>query len=279
MISFSTLTSYLSSVSKTKKVVAVTVLLSASIIGSQVHAVYIVHDPKVYTQIVEQIKKATETINHLKTQIDMQVQNLQKLKKENIDPILGEIHTINDEYTKVKQSMNSLISGTLSAKDAYKDNFEDLTNLDYKSTSYGDINTKINKNRDKLEESNIQITELLSKKQDELLKSQERIKKLTALIPEAKGAKDLAQLQNLISAEQVNSTNISNEITALQAKQQTIKTELEKLEKDGSKAILEKTSSDFNDASQDMLDASKSAKKVKTQTSTLYKIFENVGWR
>ncbi|MEF2674604.1 MAG: type IV secretion system protein [Dialister invisus] len=265
---------------KQKKILlGLSLLLAVTAASSKALAVYPVHDSRVYAQIVQQIKKATEQINHLKQQINNQIQNLQNLKRDNIDPVLNEIAVINNEYNNVKKSMNSLISGVISAKDAYKQNFQDLTKLDYRNTTFASINSKINANREKLEESNIQITEMINKNQEKLAASQELIKKTTAEIANAKGAKDLAQLQNILQAETINSQNITNEITALQAKQQAIKATGEKLEKDGGKAIMEKASSDFSNAAEDMLSTAKAQKGIKTQTPTLYREFEKVGWR
>ena len=196
---------------KQKKILlGLSLLLAVTAASSKALAVYPVHDSRVYAQIVQQIKKATEQINHLKQQINNQIQNLQNLKRDNIDPVLNEIAVINNEYNNVKKSMNSLISGVISAKDAYKQNFQDLTNLDYRNTTFASINSKINANREKLEESNIQITEMINKNQEKLAASQELIKKTTAEIANAKGAKDLAQLQNILQAETINSQNITN---------------------------------------------------------------------
>ena len=96
------------------------------------------------------------------------------------------------------------------------------------------------------------------------------------MIPQAKGAKDLAQLQNLITAESVNSQNITSEINAIRSKQESYKTQIEKLEKDASKAINEKTASDFAETAKKM---KVEDKQVTTQTGTFYKLVNGMGWR
>lgn len=87
-----------------KILLGVSLLLAVTAASSKVLAVYPVHDSRVYAQIVQQIKKATEQINHLKQQINNQIQNLQNLKRDNIDPVLNEIAVINNEYNNVKKA-------------------------------------------------------------------------------------------------------------------------------------------------------------------------------
>ena len=122
----------------------------------------------------------------------------------------------------------------------------------------------------------MQATEQITAKQKELDASTKRIQQLQALIPQAKGAKDLAQLQNLITAESVNSQNITSEINAIRSKQESYKTQIEKLEKDASKAINEKTASDFAETAKKM---KVEDKQVTTQTGTFYKLVNGMGWR
>lgn len=90
---------------KQKKILlGLSLLLAVTAASSKALAVYPVHDSRVYAQIVQQIKKATEQINHLKQQINNQIQNLQNLKRDNIDPVLNEIAVINNEYNNVKKA-------------------------------------------------------------------------------------------------------------------------------------------------------------------------------
>lgn len=90
---------------KQKKILlGLSLLLAVTAASSKTLAVYPVHDSRVYAQIVQQIKKATEQINHLKQQINNQIQNLQNLKRDNIDPVLNEIAVINNEYNNVKKA-------------------------------------------------------------------------------------------------------------------------------------------------------------------------------
>ena len=262
---------------KNKKILVSFAVVAA--IATTAQAAIIVHDPKIYVQIVEQIKKATEQIEHLKEQISLQKENLKSLEEENIEPYRKDIAIIGQEYRKLRAEANSLISGVTDAKKAFEDNFKKFDNLDYGKMTYMDINGNIGANRQKLEDSVIEITDLLSKKQVELQKSQERIQKLTALIQRAHGAKDLAQIENLLQAETINSQNITSEINALQAKQAAIKTEVEKLEKDGTKAIYEKTAKDFDDVGTAFIRAGKNPQQSSSPSDAVIKQIEARGWR
>ncbi|PMU07059.1 hypothetical protein C1Y11_29365, partial [Pseudomonas sp. FW305-20] len=79
-----------------------------------------VYDPKVYAQIGEQIKKATEQINKLKEQIELQRQNLMGLKKDYVDPIRQSIKLADENYKKTKSSLMGIFNGLKSAEQAYK---------------------------------------------------------------------------------------------------------------------------------------------------------------
>ena len=165
------------------------------------------------------------------------------------------------------------------AKRAFAENFKSFDNLDYGTMTYADINGNIGANRQKLEDSVVQITDLLSKKQVELQKSQDRIQRLTALIQKTHGAKDLAQIENMLQAETINSQNITSEINALQAKQAAIKTMVDKLEKDGTKAIYEKTAKDFGDVGDALIRAGKNARPVSSRSEAALKVIDAQGWR
>ena len=257
-------------------------VLIASIVGVLVtvsytsQAVFMVHDPKIYVQIAKQIEKASETINHLKKQIDLQVANLQSLRKENVDPLLNDMSKYKSEYDKLKSSMNSILSGTKNAAEAYKETFQDFKNIDLSKASYNDIKGTADYNRSQLEKLNKEATDLISKKQKELEASNERLKKLQEMTKTAKGAKDLAQIQNLIEAENVNSTNITSEINAIRSKQEAYKAQIDKLEKDSSKAMNEKTATDFKDTASKM---KVEEKRVTSQTQKFYDLVDDLGWR
>ena len=223
----------------------------------QSHAAIAVYDPKVYAQIGEQIKKATEQINKLKEQIELQRQNLMGLKKDYVDPIRQSIKLADENYKKTKSSLMGIFNGLKSAEQAYKEQFKELTNIDYKTVSLSELKSKVSHNREQLEKINKEATELLIKNQEMLKQSNERIQNLLDKIQHAKGAKELGQLQALLQQEQIKATNINSEIQATMAKQQAAKAEIEKLEKDGAKAMIEKTASDFNKASDDAKKAEK----------------------
>lgn len=172
--------------------------------------------------------------------------------------------------------MSSIFNGSKSAVEAYKETFKDFKNIDYTKTSYSAIEGRRTTNLAELEKLNLQATEQITAKQKELDASTKRIQQLQALIPQAKGAKDLAQLQNLITAESVNSQNITSEINAIRSKQESYKTQIEKLEKDASKALNEKTASDFAETAKKM---KVEDKQVTTQTGTFYKLVNGMGWR
>lgn len=243
----------------------------------QSHAAIAVYDPKVYAQIGEQIKKATEQINKLKEQIELQRQNLMGLKKEYVDPIRQSIKIADDNYKKTKSSLMGIFNGLKSAEQAYKEQFKELTDIDYKTVSLSEIQSKVSHNREQLEKINKDATELLIKNQEMLKQSNERIQKLLDQIQHAKGAKELGQLQALLTQEQIKATNINSEIQATMAKQQAAKAEIEKLEKDGAKAMIEKTASDFNKASDD---AKKAVKELenKVVSDPYREAAEKEGW-
>ena len=262
---------------KNKKFLASFAVVAA--IATTAQAAIIVHDPKIYAQIVEQIKKASEQISHLKEQITLQKENLKSLEEENIEPYRKDIAMIGQEYGKLRAEANSLISGVTDAKKAFEDNFKKFDNLDYGTMTYMDINGNIGANRQKLEDSIVQISDLLSKKQVELQESQKRIQKLTGLIQRAHGAKDLAQIENLLQAETINSQNITSDIHLLQARQAAIKTEVDKLEKDGTKAIYEKTAKDFGDAGKALIREGENAQPISSRSEAAFKVIDAQGWR
>lgn len=244
----------------------------------QSHAAFVVYDPKVYAQIGEQLKKATEQINRLKEQIELQRQNLMGLKKDYVDPIRQSIKLADDNYNKTKSSLMGIFNGLKSAEQAYKEQFKELTDIDYKTVSLSDIQSKVSHNREELEKINKDATELLMKNQERLKASNERIQKLLDQIQHAKGAKELGQLQAYLTQEQIKATNINSEIQATMAKQQAAKAEIEKLEKDGAKAMIEKTASDFHKASEDAEKAIKKVEADKPATDPYREAAEKEGW-
>lgn len=243
----------------------------------QSHAAIAVYDPKVYAQIGEQIKRATEQINKLKEQIEMQRQNLLSLKADFVDPIRQSIKIADDNYRKTKSSLMGIFNDLKSAEQTYKEQFKDLTNIDYKTVSLKDIQSKISHNRQQLEKINKDATELLVQNQKRLKESNENIQKIMDQLQHTKGAKDTAQLQALLQQEQIKATNINSEIQATMAKQQAARAEIEKLEKDGEKAMLEKTASDFQEASKQAEKASK-ALDAKKEKNAYKEAADEEGW-
>ena len=146
-----------------------------------------------------------------------------------------------------------MIKGGTSARDALKNVFKDYKNLNLNNITYAGINGQMNINRENAKELNIQIGEAISQNQERLAKSQERIKKLTEQIAHTHGEKDLAQLQALLQSEEINSQNIANEISALQAKQELIKSQVESLEKEAASTLMKKTANDFDTFSEQLL--------------------------
>ena len=228
-------------------------IIAGGITISSVSAVFIVHDPKNGAQIINQIKKATEQVASLKRQIDLQLENLQSLKAETIDPILQEVALVNKSYQDFMNTTNDVIKGGTSARDALKNVCTDYKNLNLNNITYAGINGQMNINRENAKELNIQIGEAISQNQERLAKSQERIKKLTEQIAHTHGEKDLAQLQALLQSEEINSQNIANEISALQAKQELIKSQVESLEKEAASTLMKKTANDFDTFSEQLL--------------------------
>lgn len=243
-----------------------------------VDAVYAVHDSKVYTQIVAQMKKATEQINQLKKQYDLHRQNMESLKAEHINPITSDVAYVTDEYNKLKKSVTGILSDTKSGAEGFKELFEDFKNLDYRKLHSTTIPSKVGQNREALEQTNNELIDLITKNQEALKKSNERIAKLTALIPETKGEKAIADLNTQIIAESVRAGNIGAEIQSLNTKQKVIKAQLEKLEKDAAAALNKKTGTDFTEAGEAMIKSGESAPKVKSQADTYRKLTESKGW-
>lgn len=245
-------------------------------ISTQAYAVYAVHDSKVYAQIVSQIKKATEQINQLKEQVNLQLQNLQDLSSSVIDPITEEIAMVTSEYNGVKRGMNSIISGVDDADTAFQKTFKDFSNLDPKTATYLDIKSRQETNRVKAEELNKEFVTLINMKQSELEKSNDRIQELMNEIANCKGAKDLAQLENLLSAEQIYSQNITNEIQGLKLKQDAIGSQQKKLAEDAEQVSQEKLAADFGKVA-DQADVTKGRRSM-TITESFDKKVRAIGW-
>lgn len=240
-----------------------------------VGAAYPVHDKINTAKVVEQIKKATEQIAELKKQIDLQVQNLQNLKTEHVQPILNEIGLVNDEYAKLKASKNDLIKGGLDARDAITKTFHEFKDLDLRQLSYKEIGDMSSANRKKQQDLTVDILNLIQEREKDIEKSNKRVKELSKLISETKGAKDLAQLQALLENEQLHAQNINNEILALRTKQEAIKLEMERLEREAGKAMQEKVIEDFKQAKEELKDYE--IEYVKTNTPTFSNLVR--GWR
>lgn len=242
-------------------------------VSTQAYAVYAVHDSKVYGQIVSQIKKATEQINQLKEQVNLQMQNLQDLSSEVIDPITNEIAIVTSEYNGAKKGMSSIISGASDVDTAFQETF---TSLDPTTATYKDIKSRQETNRVKSEELNKEFVTLINMKQVELEKSNERIQKLINEIANCKGAKDLAQLENLLSAEQIYSQNITNEIQGLKLKQDAISSQQKKLADDAEQASQEKLAADFGKV------AEQAKVNIGSRSTTITESFdkkvEAIGW-
>ena len=127
---------------KKTKIIAVTVFGAVTVTGfvvSQANAYYAVHDSKVYAQIVKQIKKATETIEKLQTQIEMQKKNMQDLSLKHIKPITDDIDALRKQYSTVKGNMSSLFNGTKDSVTAFKENFQNFENLDFDNMTYAPV--------------------------------------------------------------------------------------------------------------------------------------------
>lgn len=245
-------------------------------VSTQAYAVYAVHDSKVYAQIASQIKKATEQINQLKEQVNLQLQNLQDISSGVIDPITEEIAVVTSEYNGAKKGMNSIISGVSDADSAFEETFKDFSSLDPKTTSYQDIKGRQETNRVKAEELNKEFVTLINMKQTELEKSNERIQKLMNEISNCKGAKDLAQLENLLSAEQIYSQNITNEIQGLKLKQDAISAQQKKLAADAEQASQEKLAADFNKVAEQA--KVNTGSRATTITESFDRKVKSIGW-
>ncbi len=240
-----------------KKMLIVGMTVTALVGGvvQQTYAVYQVHDSKVYAQIVEQIKRAQEQIAQLKAQYDLQLKNMQDLKKEHLDPILKDIGVMKNEYEKTRNGMDDIWKTTTKVPEVFKKTFEDLKNINIRAISYTELGSKAEMNRQQLEKLNKEVIVLISKKQAELDQSNKRIAEMTALIPTTKGEKAIADLQAHIAAENVRAGNIASEIQALQTKQNAMKAQFERLEKEASVKMNQKVADDFGKAAEELKSA------------------------
>lgn len=244
--------------------------------GYQAAAVYSVHDSKVYAEVVEQVKKATEQIEQLKQQVDNQLKDLKSLKAEEIDPYLSAIRESQDAYNELKRGMSGIVSGVGNTEDAWKEAFDDFTDFDPRHASYSDIKTKSEKNRATLERSNKEIMELISAKQEQMEESQLRLEAYNAKIKDVEGDKQISQLQALIQNEQIIQTSIGNEIEALKTKQSMIQSQIRKLDKDAETATAEKTASDFKEAADSI--SYDPEERVDSLTPYRDQVAERIGW-
>lgn len=240
---------------KKTKIIAVTVFGAVTVTGfvvSQANAYYAVHDSKVYAQIVKQIKKATETIEKLQTQIEMQKKNMQDLSLKHIKPITDDIDALRKQYSSVKGNMSSLFNGTKDSVTAFKENFQSFENLDFDNMTYAQVGGMIEQNRAKYTQLNQEATTLINAKQAEIAKHEEAIRRYQELLPTAQGQYAQAKLQNAILTEQNKISTARAEIQAIQTKQATYRSELENLEKKGATAMNQKAANDFQTAGQAM---------------------------
>ena len=172
--------------------------------------------------------------------------------------------------------MSSIISGASDVDTAFQETFKDFTSLDPTTATYKDIKSRQETNRVKSEELNKEFVTLINMKQVELEKSNERIQKLINEIANCKGAKDLAQLENLLSAEQIYSQNITNEIQGLKLKQDAISSQQKKLADDAEQASQEKLAADFGKV------AEQAKVNIGSRSTTITESFdkkvEAIGW-
>lgn len=244
----------------------------------QAQAVYSVHDSKVYAEVVAQVEKATEQISQLKQQIDNQLKDLKSLKAEEIDPYLNEIRETQDAYNSLKHNMSSIVSGVGRTEDAWKNAFDDFTDFNPRHASYAEINSKREKNRATLEQSNKEIMELIAAKQDEMEQSQLRLQAYNEKIRDVEGDKQISQLQAMIQNEQIIQTGIGNEIEALRTRQTMIQSQIGKLEKDADKALMDKTAADFGAAAEELEGKYDPNDRVDTLTPYEDKVAQRIGW-
>lgn len=245
--------------------------------GYQAQAVYSVHDSKVYAEVVAQVEKATEQISQLKEQINNQLKDLKSLKAEEIDPYLNEIRETQNAYYNLKRSMSSIVSGVGDTEDAWERAFDDFADFDPRHASYSEIRSKQENNRATLEQSNKEIMELISAKQEEMEASQLRLQAYNDKIKDVEGDKQISQLQAMIQNEQIIQTSIGNEIEALKTRQSMIQSQIKKLDADAEKAVNEKTAADF-EAAADELDDFDPSKRVNSLTPYEKEMAERIGF-
>lgn len=259
-----------------KLIIASAALLLTIVGGSQASAVYMVHDSKVYAQIVEQINKVNQQISQIRTQIDLQRQNMQDLVWSKIDPILSQAEQSRKDYEDIKSGMNALLSGKKNAEEAFKDTFKTFDDLDVNNLSYAEIKNYLGQNRMAREKINNELITLINYKQKQLEESQDRIKQYQEMMKDTKGQKEIEELNALINNENVRSKAIAAEIDSLRTKQTAINAQAEKLEADAAEKTKEKGAQDFKDAGSE---AKNFADKQADVTSLSPKFYElDRGW-
>lgn len=105
---------------KAKYFIVIPVFLLSLYAPLTAHAVYPVHDSKVYQEVILQVKKVTEQINTIRQQIELQKQHLYDISWGKVAPMLEQIKSSRADYDKLRSSMSSILSGEKDVEDALK---------------------------------------------------------------------------------------------------------------------------------------------------------------
>lgn len=237
---------------KAKYLVVIPVFMLSLYAPLTAHAVYPVHDSKVYQEVVLQVKKVTEQINTIRQQIELQKQHLYDISWGKVAPMLDQIKSSRADYDKLRSSMNGILSGEKDVEDAFKDTFYDWNSMDVSKESYGSMKSRLQQDRYQLQKLDKETIELINHKQKELDESNQRVEHYKEMLKDAHGDKDIGQIKSLISGEMVYSQNLTSDIASLRAKLEVVHNEVKKQEEEAAQKMNEKVGDDFTKASDEL---------------------------
>lgn len=242
------------------------------------HAVYPVHDSRVYQQILIQVKKVTEQIKTIREQIDLQKQHLYDISWGKIQPEWETYEKSRKEFETLRSSMSGIFSEVQDVEKAFKDTFSDWSIIDVKQESYGSLRARMNQDRSQVAQLDRETVILINHKQKEIEESNKRVKKYSEMLKDTHGDKDLGQLKALIAAETVYSQNLASDINMLRTKLDVVRNEVKKQEKEAEQVMSEKVGNDFENAASELESLSNNARKSNSYDSTYDEMAASRGW-
>ena len=237
---------------KAKYLVIIPVFMLSLYAPLTAHAVYPVHDSKVYQEVVLQVKKVTEQINTIRQQIELQKQHLYDISWGKVAPMLEQIKSSRADYDKLRSSMSSILSGEKDVEDAFKDTFYDWNSMDISNETYGSMKSRLQQDRYQLQKLDKETIELITHKQKEHDESNQRVEQYKEMLKDAHGDKDIGKIKSLITGEMVYSQNLTSDINSLRAKLEVIHNEVKKQEEEAAQKMNEKVGDDFAKAADEL---------------------------